>query len=72
MSAARRRPTAADHAAPQAPAMLPPGSSYLQRILNARVYDVARETALASAPKLSRRLGNKVWLKREDEQDVFS
>ncbi|MEO6281200.1 MAG: threonine ammonia-lyase, biosynthetic [Roseateles sp.] len=52
--------------------MLPPGSSYLQRILNARVYEVARETALTVAPKLSKRLANKVWLKREDEQDVFS
>jgi threonine dehydratase len=52
--------------------MLPPGSSYLQRILNARVYEVARETALTHAAKLSKRLSNKVWLKREDEQDVFS
>ncbi|PZP35893.1 MAG: threonine ammonia-lyase, biosynthetic [Roseateles depolymerans] len=63
----RRRPPAA-----QVPAMLPPGSSYLQRILNARVYEVARETALTHASKLSKRLANKVWLKREDEQDVFS
>ena len=54
------------------PAMLPPGSSYLQRILNAKVYEVARETSLSPAPKLSKRLANKVWLKREDEQDVFS
>ena len=54
------------------PAMLPPGSSYLQRILNARVYDVARETQLSAATKLSKRLANKVWLKREDEQAVFS
>jgi threonine dehydratase len=52
--------------------MLPPGSSYLQRILNARVYEVARETDLTAATKLSKRVGNKVWLKREDEQDVFS
>jgi threonine dehydratase len=52
--------------------MLPPGSSYLQRILNAKVYEVARETDLTPAAKLSKRLGNKVWLKREDEQDVFS
>jgi len=54
------------------PAMLPGGSSYLQRILNARVYEVARETDLTAATKLSKRLSNKVWLKREDEQDVFS
>ena len=45
---------------------------YLNRILNARVYDVARETPLDSAPILSRRTGNHVWLKREDEQPVFS
>ena len=71
----RRAPSskAPSHASSsQVPAMLPPGSSYLQRILNARVYEVARETALDAAPKLSKRLANKVWLKREDEQDVFS
>ncbi|WP_145169436.1 threonine ammonia-lyase, biosynthetic [Rubripirellula lacrimiformis] len=45
---------------------------YLQRILNARVYDVAIETALDPAPKLSKRLDNRVWLKREDTQPVFS
>jgi threonine dehydratase len=45
---------------------------YLQRILKARVYDVAKETPLDYAPVLSRRLGNHVWLKREDEQPVFS
>jgi threonine dehydratase len=45
---------------------------YLRRILNAKVYEVARETALDDAPNLSRRLGNAVWFKREDTQDVFS
>ena len=45
---------------------------YLKRILNARVYDVARETPLDYAPFLSQRLHNQVWLKREDEQPVFS
>jgi len=45
---------------------------YLNRVLNAQVYDVARETPLDSAPILSRRTGNHVWLKREDEQPVFS
>jgi len=45
---------------------------YLTKILNARVYDVAQETALQLAPGLSRRLENTVWLKREDEQSVFS
>jgi threonine dehydratase len=38
----------------------------------ARVYDVARVTALDLAPQLSRLLGNRVWLKREDQQPVFS
>lgn len=44
----------------------------LKRILNASVYDVAVETPLEIAPKLSKRLGNTVWLKREDTQSVFS
>jgi threonine dehydratase len=46
--------------------------NYLKKILNAKVYDVARETPLDYAPILSRRSGNRVWLKREDEQPVFS
>jgi threonine dehydratase len=45
---------------------------YLQRILRARVYDVALETPLDAAPRLSRRIGNQVHLKREDLQPVFS
>ena len=45
---------------------------YLERILKARVYDVAQETPLEIAPRLSARLGNKVLLKREDMQSVFS
>jgi threonine dehydratase len=44
----------------------------LQRILRARVYDVAIESPLDPAPNLSRRLGNSVLLKREDLQPVFS
>ena len=47
-------------------------SDYLKRILNARVYDVARESALDKAPNLSARLHNTVLLKREDQQPVFS
>ena len=47
-------------------------TDYLQRILRARVYDVARETPLDPAPNLSRRIGNTVLLKREDLQPVFS
>lgn len=46
--------------------------SYIKRILDARVYDVARETPIDQAPLLSRRLGNRILLKREDLQPVFS
>lgn len=45
---------------------------YLQLILTARVYDVAQETPLEPAPNLSKRLGNRLLLKREDMQSVFS
>jgi threonine dehydratase len=45
---------------------------YLQKILTAKVYDVAIESPLDLAPTLSRRLGNRVLLKREDQQPVFS
>jgi threonine dehydratase len=47
-------------------------ADYLQKILNARVYDVAIESPLDLAPELSRRTGNQVLLKREDQQPVFS
>ena len=46
--------------------------SYIKRILDARVYDVARETPVDRAELMSRRLDNRVWLKREDLQPVFS
>jgi len=49
-----------------------PTTDYLRRILNARVYDVAVETPLEPAPALSARLGNRLLLKREDLQPVFS
>jgi threonine dehydratase len=41
-------------------------------ILTSRVYDVARETPLDFAPRLSLRLSARVWLKREDQQRTFS
>ena len=47
-------------------------SKYLERILKARVYEVAIESPLDEAPRLSRRLGNRVLFKREDLQPVFS
>ncbi len=46
--------------------------SYLQRILTASVYDVAKQTPLTEAVNLSRRLDNRILLKREDMQPVFS
>ncbi|CAL9144703.1 unnamed protein product [Musa hybrid cultivar] len=45
---------------------------YLTNILSSRVYDVAIESPLQLAPKLSARLGVDLWLKREDLQPVFS
>jgi threonine dehydratase len=47
-------------------------TDYLQRILTARVYDVAIESPLEPARTLSRRIGNHVLLKREEQQPVFS
>ena len=44
----------------------------LRLILTSRVYDVAQETPLDPAPRLSRRLGNEILLKREDLQPIFS
>ncbi len=45
---------------------------YLEKILNAQVYDVAIESPLEIAPNLSARLSNTLLLKREDMQPVFS
>ena len=47
-------------------------SKYLEKILRARVYDVAIESSLQRAVRLSARTGNEVLLKREDEQQIFS
>ncbi len=47
-------------------------TDYLQKILTARVYDVAIESPLELAPTLSQRLDNRVYFKREDMQSVFS
>jgi len=46
--------------------------SLIHDVLRSRVYDVARETPLDVAPRLSARLGNTILLKREDQQPVFS
>jgi len=45
---------------------------YLTKIRNTRVYEVARETPLDPAARLSRRFNNRIYLKREDTQPVFS
>ncbi len=45
---------------------------FLEKVLTARVYDIARETPLDHMDRISRRFHNKVWLKREDLQPVFS
>jgi threonine dehydratase len=45
---------------------------YVEKIKNARVYDVAIKTPLDNMPRLSKRLNNTIWLKREDLQPVFS
>ncbi|SFW10690.1 threonine ammonia-lyase, biosynthetic [Nitrosovibrio sp. Nv17] len=47
-------------------------NDYLERILTARVYEVARETPLELAANLSSRIRNRLFLKREDMQEVFS
>src|SRR5262249_13236257 len=48
------------------------GNGFLHAVLTSRVYDVARETPLDPAPRLTRRLSNAVLFKREDLQPVFS
>jgi len=47
-------------------------NNFLEKVLTARVYDIARETPLDHMDRISQRFHNKVWLKREDLQPVFS
>lgn len=47
-------------------------SDYLKKILTSRVYEAAVETPLDKAKNLSARLGNEIYIKREDQQPVFS
>ncbi len=44
----------------------------LKKILTSRVYEAAIETSLDEAVELSARLHNRILLKREDQQPVFS
>src|SRR4051812_15491449 len=77
---ARNRPNSSasseGNAAPMLNSPAPGGvvkkNDYLERILKARVYDVAQESPLELAPALSKRLGNRLLIKREDVQAVFS
>jgi threonine dehydratase len=71
MPARTHRPPAATGSNPSPVTTLGP-AEYLKKILTARVYDVAHESALEPAKNLSQRLHNKVLLKREDQQPVFS
>jgi threonine dehydratase len=64
-------PSKAQSKAPRKAKALQP-ADYLIKILNARVYDVALESALETAKLLSKRLNNTVLLKREDQQAVRS
>ncbi|KZT28978.1 threonine dehydratase I [Neolentinus lepideus HHB14362 ss-1] len=53
--------------------LLPDGTpDYLRLILTSKVYEILKETPLVYAPNLSTKLGNQIWLKREDLQEVFS
>ena len=76
LAAAQPAPKAAPKAAkkplPQRPLNALTPADYLKKILTARVYDVAVESALEPAKNLSLRLKNTVLLKREDQQPVFS
>ncbi|VDB95147.1 unnamed protein product [Peniophora sp. CBMAI 1063] len=50
----------------------PPEPDYLRLILTSKVYDIVQETPLVLATNLSAKLGNQIYLKREDLQEVFS
>jgi threonine dehydratase len=53
--------------------MLPSGEpDYLRLILTSKVYDIVKETPLVFAENLSTKLGNQIYLKREDLHEVFS
>ena len=52
--------------------MAPIIDPYVEKILKARVYDVAIESPLEIAPALSTKLNNEIFLKREDLQPIFS
>ena len=43
-------------------------TKFLEKVLTARVYDVAKETPLDPMARMSERLDNQVFIKREDLQ----
>ena len=47
-------------------------TTYVKKILDARIYDLVIETPIDKAPLLSQRMNNEILLKREDLQPVFS
>ena len=66
------KPKPASTSRPSRPSRPLTPADYLKKILTARVYDVAVESALEPARALSKRLHNTVLLKREDQQSVHS
>uniref|UniRef100_UPI00403F2B6F threonine ammonia-lyase, biosynthetic n=1 Tax=Deinococcus sp. VB142 TaxID=3112952 RepID=UPI00403F2B6F len=48
------------------------GLDVLRLALTSQVYGAAVETPVSEAPRLSARVGNRVLLKREDQQPIFS
>jgi threonine dehydratase len=61
-----------DYTLPSARTLQVDPDEMLRLILTSRVYDVAQETPLEAAPRLSKRLENSILLKREDLQPIFS
>ena len=72
MPSSSANPKKQHHPQSASPLTLMGPADYLKKILTARVYDVAVESALETATDLSRRLRNTVLLKREDQQPVVS
>lgn len=50
----------------------PSGNDYLRAVLSSKVYELAQVTPLQAMTKLSERLGNEIFVKREDRQPVHS
>ena len=68
----REQPTEVDPGEPTPSSAAEVVEACYRRVLEAEVYEVARRTELTYAPLLSERLGNAIFLKREDQQPGFS